>query len=497
MRASDDGYVLTLDIGTSSVRALLYDLAGNAVDDVHAQQSYALRMEEPGEVAVEPAMLMQATCLVIDEALAAAGERAARIVAVATDTFWHSLIALDEHDQPLTTVITWADTRPSAAAQELEHRLAGEAIHRRTGARLHASYWPAKLLWLSQHDPQAYERAASFVSFGEYFHRQLFGRAVCSLCMASGTGLLLTREQKWDMEQLHALGLSPERLPPLGDLDESLRGLVPAYASRWPALRDVPWFPALGDGATANVGSGCVASGRVALTVGTSSAVRVCVAPDAIEPPDGLWLYLLDARRAIFGGALSEGGNLVAWLEHTLRLEDLDTAQAAASSLPPDGHGLTVLPYLSGERSTGWHGSARATIAGLAVHTTPEEILRAGIESLAYRIAVVFRVMEKALGTSELSVIASGGTLENSPLLRQIIADAVGLPVSLLLDREASARGGALLALEALGVIDNVARIQPQIDSVTQPDSARGAIYQRAIDRQNRLYQLLLDSPGL
>src|SRR5262249_19956284 len=150
---------------------------------------------------------------------------------------------------------------------------------------------------------------AHFVSFGEYLHRRLLGRSVCSLSMASGTGLLLTEARAWDGALLAAVGLGPEQLPVFGDVPDSLEGLRREYAERWPALKDVPWLPALGDGATANVGSGCAAPGRIAVTVGTSSAVRaVTPLEGSTQAPEGLWRYLLDARRAVVGGALSEGG---------------------------------------------------------------------------------------------------------------------------------------------------------------------------------------------
>src|SRR5262249_24652005 len=200
-----------------------------------------------------------------------------------------------------------------------------------------------------------------------------------------------------------------EQLPALGDLRDGLRGLRQEYAERWSALKDVPWFPAVGDGATANVGSGCARSGCVAVTVGTSSAVRA-VAPLewSTRPTKGLWRYLLDGRRAVVGGALSEGGNLFAWMEQVLRLAPLQEAERQVTALPPDGHGLTILPYLAGERSLGWHAEARATIAGLSPGTTADELLLAGIEALAYRIAAVYRQLGQALGPVETPIV--GGT---------------------------------------------------------------------------------------
>src|SRR5436309_13798239 len=139
--------------------------------------------------------------------------------------------------------------------------------------------------------------------------------------MASGTGMLVIQEHTWDSQLQEVLGVRGEQLPQLGDLHDSITGLKPEFASRWPALQDVPWFPAIGDGAAANAGSGCATEENWAITIGTSSAMRGVVATEKeMVLPPGLWLYLLDTKRALRGGALSEGGNVFAWLSHTLQI---------------------------------------------------------------------------------------------------------------------------------------------------------------------------------
>lgn len=500
-QATDTGaattlYVLAVDVGTSSVRAALFDAAGDAVPHTIAQRQYPQLTSDEGEIAVDADVLVAATVAVIDTALALAGPLAQHIAAVATDTFWHSLVAVDSSGKALTSVITWADTRPRNAAAELRAALDQTAIHQRTGAMLHASYWPAKLRWLQQTSPDVFRAAAEYLSFGEYLHRQLVGASVCSLCMASGTGLLLTREQTWDSDLLRELGVREEQLPKLGDLGDAVRGLAPRYAGRWPTLRDVPWFPPVGDGATANVGSGCSTPSRFALTVGTTSAVRTIVPLDRVAPPAGLWLYLLDAKRAVLGGALSEGGNVFAWLEGTLRLPPLAEAESQIAALPPDGHGLTLLPYVVGERSLGWHGEARATIAGISVKTTQFDILRAGVEALAYRIGAVYERLVASVGPRDQppQLIGSGGSLLGSRLFQQIVVDVLQMPLYPSGEHEASARGAALLALESLGVLDDVAHIAPAATEPVRPNPATVAAYRRGRERQERLYHLLLGS---
>ncbi len=486
--------ILALDIGTSSVRAMLFDAGGAAIPGMVSQPSYALLTDDEGEVAVDADMLVRVVAQAIDELLALAGPLAQSIAAVATDTFWHSLVGVDENNHALMPLMTWEDTRPYQAAAELREQLDEQAIHERTGASLHASYWPARLFWLERNHLDIFNRTAQWLSFGEYLHRQLLGRSVCSLSMASGTGMLLIRQRAWDLRLAEFLHVRPEQLPALGDVRDSLQGLLPAYASRWPVLNAVPWFPAIGDGAAANAGSGAVSSDRWALTVGTSAAIRVVVSPDSVVPPQGLWLYLLDAQRGLLGGALSEGGNLFAWLEQSLRIPKLAEAEAEIAAMPPDAHGLTILPFISGERSLGWHAHAHATFSGITVRTTPLDLLRAALESEAYQLNAVYERISIALARAEQApmLIGSGGVLQGSRTFQQIIADTLGAPLHLSLEREASARGVALLALEALNVLPALADIPLDLAPPVLPDLARHAIYRQAEQRQLKLYHAIL-----
>jgi gluconokinase len=488
-------YILALDVGTSSTRTLLFDATGNPFPNVLAQRPYQLKLSNEGEVSVDPDVLVTVVEQTIDDALKMAGPLAQHIGAVALDTFWHSLMGVDADNRPLTPLILWEDTRAYEAARELGQQLDEAAVHARTGARLHASYWPAKLRWLATQVPDTFSRVKQWLSFGEYLHRRFLGRSVCSLSMASGTGMLQTRTHTWDTELMEVLDVRPEQLPHLGDLHESVQGLTPRYASAWSTLRTVPWFPATGDGAAACVGSGCASLENCSLTIGTSSAIRVVVSPEQVIPPMSLWLYLIDARRAVLGGALSEGGNLLAWLDSVLKLPMLAEAESLAAALQPDAHGLTILPFISGERSPGWHASARMTISGIQIHSSPADFLRAGMEALAYQLAVVYEQVCQTLqvGKTAPRVIGSGGALLGSMTLRQIIADTLGVAVYPSLDHEASARGAALLALEALGILPDVAQVPAHLKPPVQPDAAKYDLYRKGAERQQKLYQALLE----
>src|SRR5262245_45451856 len=379
--------ILTIDVGSSSVRAILFDSQANSVDGMSARRSYEFHTTPDGGVEIPAEVLLNLVIEVLDEIVATAGNLLSDAIAVSVSTFWHNLVGVDSESHAITPVYSWADTRSAAAAEVLRQQLHESEIHARTGCVLHPSYLPAKLLWLQQTQPQTFGKAAHWMSFGEYLYLQLLGQTICSVSMASGTGLLDQNRCVWDEELLTSLSVQPDQLSQLGDLDTYLSGLSRAYAGRWPALSRIPWLPALGDGACSNVGSGCSAQERVAIMVGTSGAMRVMWKAQQVTIPPGLWCYHADRTRFVMGGALSNGGLLFDWMRETLRVGD--RIEQDLSGMAPDGHRLTVLPFLAGERSTGWNPNARAAIVGLSLHTTPLDIMRAGLEAVAYRFAKI------------------------------------------------------------------------------------------------------------
>ncbi|MGH2617920.1 MAG: gluconokinase, partial [Thermomicrobiales bacterium] len=391
-------FVIALDAGTSSVRALAFDGAWRTIRQSEEQIKYSLETTADGSATMPAAALFDLTVRAIDGVVARLDQRAGDVAAVGSTSFWHSLMGIDGAGEPTTPVLYWADTRSAAAAAALRAELNADAVWQRTGCRLHSSYWPVKLCWLRRKEPDMVARTTRWLSFAEYALGRLCDDAAgaVTICMASGTGLLDVHTMQWDAEMLAASGLSPECLSPLVDLGPPGR-LRPDFASRWSDLAGVHWFPALGDGACANVGSGAIGPSSIALTVGTSAAVRLILPrpPDhQWSVPPGLWAYRLDRGRAVLGGALSNGGNLLRWIWNTTATGPDDEATTEAATLPPDSTGLTFLPFLAGERSPGWHDDATAVIAGLTLATRPKHLIRAGMESVAYRLADVYDALQ-------------------------------------------------------------------------------------------------------
>jgi gluconokinase len=481
---AESARVLSVDLGSSAVRAEFYDGSGTLQKDTEARLDYELEYNPDGGVAVDADELLDLVIRAIDGALERAGD--ARVSGTAMSTFWHSVIGLDRDGRPTTPVLYWADRRAASAARELRERLDEAAIHRRTGCVLHSSYWPAKLLWLSRENPEVFARTERWVSPGDYFYERFFGDSHVGTSLASATGLFDQNLRRWDEALVEALPLERTQLSPISD--EPLTGLKDEWARQWPALRDIPWFPAAGDGACSNVGSGCTRNDRLALMVGTSGAMRVLWKADSVEIPDGPWCYRADEKRFVMGGALSDGGNLVAWLRETLRLPE--ETERLLAGMKPDSHGLTFLPLLAGERGPGWADEANGTVAGLSMSTTPVEILRAAMEAVALRFALIAEIIEQA-SPGEKEVIATGGGLLGSQTWTGIMADALGRAVITSGIREASSRGAALLALERLGELE-IEDAEAPLGKVFDPDPERHEVYREALARQRRLYDAVL-----
>ncbi len=389
--------IVALDVGSSSVRAVAYDEAGVA-EPGDARLAYA----QPG------ADELVAACRAV---LAQVGEGDA----LAICCFWHSLVAVDGHDRPLTPVLTWRDLGGVSPALEPDR------YHRRTGCFDHPAFWPAKISRLREEGV----RPARYLSFGDYLLLHLAGEARSSISTASGTGLYDPNRLDWDEETLEALGVDRGQLAPVSD--EPVGGVRPA----------------LGDGACSNVGAGCTTRERAAVMIGTSAALRVVYAARAADPRPGLFLYRLDEERFCEGGALSDGGNLHAWLMRTLH----EVAGAGFAERPAAAHGLVFLPFLGGERSLGWDASRRGAIRGLSFATTPLDIAQAALEGVCYQLADVL----DALGGVE-AVVATGRALLANSDWAQIFADVLGRTVEVSAIGEGSARGAAMIALAGLGV---------------------------------------------
>ncbi len=470
------------------MRALLFDGEARQVQGIAAHRPYQVEPTADGGVEVDADDLARKAIECLTELHGELGDR--KPAAVAFDGFWHSVLGIDDHGKPVTPIIHLFDTRSAGKARELATRIDPEANHKRTGCVLHASYWPAKLLWLQENRRDAFAAAVLWISFGEYLYLQLFGEPRSSTSMVSGSGLWNQNNNDYDEPMLAQLPIKRGQLT--AQFDDPLTKLKPEYASLWPVFQGIPWFPALGDGACNNLGSGCVSPDRFALMVGTSGAMRAVIEAQQIDVPDGLWCYRVDRRRFVLGGALSNGGEVYAWMKRTLALPDEDELEAQLARMTPGSHGLTMLPFFAGERSPYWRADLRAALSGMSLATTPVDIVRASLESVALRFRQIYEILSTGIGVPR-EVIASGGALLHSAAWTQMMADSLARPVIACREEESSSRGAALLALERIGAIESIHQYPPSLGETFEPEPGHPQIYERLQREQHGLFHKLFE----
>ena len=458
-----------------------------------AQIPYNMETSDDGGVFMGADTFVSHVAACFDKALPQIPSSAAPLRAVGVTTFLHSVLGIDAQGVPVTPILNWSDTRAAETCNALRQNLDVAAIHARTGCILHPSYYPAKIVWMRDTHPALYGRVARWVSPAEYLNLRLFGLSIreirASVSIASGTGLYNHQTGDWDAALLQDIGITDASLSSICNLDMTFSGLTAAYANRWKILENVPFVPATGDAACSNIGSDCDSPDKFAINLGTSGAIRAVTRQRDIEVPFGLWHYRVDRDRSLIGTAFSDGGHLMDWLTDTLRLPPHEELLARLEAMTPCSHGLTFLPFLSGERGLNWNPTSRGAILGLTMDTDPVEIVRAAMESVALQFAGAVKRLKVVFPNTE-TIVASGGAFTHFPLWGQMIADAVGLPVNMSSEAEATSRGAAILASEVLGDT-SFSLAAATIAHTYAPNADAHARYADALDKMNENYYRL------
>lgn len=488
-------FTVAIDLGTSSARVVMYDAQARAIEWFEERTPYQMIATPDGGVEIEADILIDIISSTLDKFLQTTNgvipDFKESIKCVAFSCFWHSVLGIDSNGNAITPLYNWSDTRSSEDTKTYAKQLGFDHIHQATGAIPHASYYSGKILWLRRTNPERYNKVAKWVSISEYFYLKLFGQLKVSVSIASGTGLFNPNQLVWNDEILNHLGISQEKLSPIANDSDYFTEMNAQYAKRWASLNSTLWFPAYGDGGCSNIGSGCYSRDTIALNLGTSGAMRVCFESNQVKIPNGLWCYRANEQYSLLGGALSNGGDVFAWCKKTLQLDEVMILEMQIAEMIPDLHGLTVLPFFSGERSTGWHDSARAAILGMNLSTRPIDILQASLEAITYRFAAIYERLKNE-ASPDAKIIVSGGAVLNSRVWTQMIADVMGIPVSSSAVEEASSRGAALIAMKSAGLIDNFDSVTHPIGNDFTPDMQKHEIYKIGRERHEKFYKKIL-----
>jgi gluconokinase len=468
------GTVVGVDIGTTSAKAAAFGADG-AMGHL-ADVAYPLHEPRPGWAVQDPARVADAVVDVLRRTL----ERTPDAAGASFSSAMHSLVGLDAGGQPVTDLLTWADTRATAQAERLRSERPG--LHARTGTPLHPMAPLVKLCWLREEKPETFARVARWCGIKELVLQRLTGEWVMDQSCGSGTGLMDLSTLDWDPEALEVAGVRAEQLPALVET---------VHVLDW----EVPIVVGAGDGPLANLGLGAVRPGVAAVSIGTSGALRVVVEDAGVDERGRVFCYALTPGRWAVGGAINNGGVVLQWAGEALA-PDLgphheDELLALAAEVPPGSDGLVMLPYLLSERAPHWSAVPRGAYVGLARAHGRGHLVRAAIEGVCLQLALVLASVRDA-GFRVREIRATGG-FARSPLWRQILADALAMAVGFPEGHEGSAFGAALVGMEALGLIDTieVASELVTIRDVVEPDPQAAAVYARRLPIFDGLYDAL------
>jgi gluconokinase len=493
-----DRYIIGIDIGTTSTKAVLFTLAGQAVQQ--ASIEYPLYSPTSATAEQDPDEIFLAVLKTIQQVVQTSKAKPGEIVCLSFSSAMHSLILVNHDDRPLTRSITWADNRSAAWAEFLKQSGQGHAVYLRTGTPIHPMSPLVKLLWLRQDQPDLFQQAARFVSIKEYVFFRLTRRYVVDHSIASATGLLNLSRLEWDSEALEIAGIQPAQLSELVSTTYLLKPIQTEFAAMMGISPETPIVMGASDGVLSNLGVGAIEPGVFATTIGTSGAIRAVVDRPVTDPQQRLFCYALTENHWVIGGAVNSGGITLRWVRDQLADTEVSIAKQRdqdpyellmqhAEEIPPGSDGLLFHPYLLGERSPLWNANARGSFFGLTLNHTRAHITRSVLEGILFNLLIVLQALEDFAGAAK-RIQATGG-FARSALWRQMMADIFNREITIPAQHESSCLGATILGLYALHHIDSLTVSAGMIGETLrhQPIAAHTAQYQQLFP----LYQRLLN----
>jgi xylulokinase len=489
--ASGDVF-LGLDIGTSSIKAVLIDADQRLLDEA----SVALSLSRPHPLWSEQNPADWANG--VQEAVAAirrnAPEAFARLAGVGLSGQMHGAVLLDGADRVLRPAILWNDGRSFAECAELERRLPD--FRERAGNIAMPGFTAPKLLWVARREPETFQATTRVLLPKDYVRLTLSGDHVSEMSDASGTLWLDIARRRWDEDLLAATGLGLTHMPRLVEGSATSAFLSPEMASRWGlAGRKIAIAGGAGDNAAAAVGVGAVAAGQGLVSLGTSGVIFAVTDRFAALPERTLhaFCHALPGRWHGMAVMLSAASSL-SWIAGILgRKDDINglvaEAEAFARSADNVASAPLFLPYLSGERTPHNDPAATGLFAGLRAEHGADALIFAVMEGVAFTFADGVDVLGEAGARPTSTMIVGGGA--RSGFWGQMIADATGLTIDLAEGAEAGAAlGAARLAMLAAGAGDEAAICRrPAVHRNFRPDADRAALSVPRLQRYRALYR--------
>jgi xylulokinase len=470
------GLVLGIDSSTTATKAVLVDESGGVRGIGVAEYSFAV--PRPLWSEQDPGLWWDGTVAAVRSVLASTGVTGADIEAIGLTGQMHGAVLLDEAGAVLRPAILWNDQRTSAECDAIRRSVGPERLVSITGNDALTGFTAPKLVWVREHEPDAWRRIAHVLLPKDYVRLRLTGEYAVDKADGAGTLLFDLAARDWSTEILSALEIDPAWMPRTWEGPE-ITGSITAEAATATGLRPgTPVVAGGGDQAANAVGVGAVVPGVVALSLGTSGVVFATTDAPLFEERGRVhaFCHAVPGRWHMMSVMLSAAGSL-RWFRDALAPgEEFADLAAIAAEVPAGSDGLWFLPYLSGERSPYPDPFARGAFVGLTLAHDRRHLTRAVLEGVAFGLRDGLDLMVGAGMAPPAQIRASGGGTA-SGLWRQILADVLGAEIATVNTVEGAAYGAGLLAAVGAGWYPSVEAAAASLVTATPaaspgPDSA-------------------------
>lgn len=441
-----------IDIGTTSIKTLAINDDGQEI----GRRSFHLEMihHEEGAAEQDPVAVYHAVLMALSVLVPQIKRKGYTIRQVGFSSAMHSLFLVSIDGKPISRAMTWMDNRAKKHAQQLWVSEEGKSIYTRTGTPIHPMSPLAKLIWLRKEHPDLFGQAARFVSLKEWIWYQWFQVWEVDASIASATGLYNLDQQVWDQQALTCAGIAPEQLSKIVPTTYIRNGIQNQQMLDLGFDSETIFNIGASDGILANLGLGAIGKDVMAITIGTSCALRMGSSKPITDITTRSFCYVLDQEKFIVGGPSNSGGIVVERLYQQILggfNQDLGQMLELAGKVDPQEE-LICLPYMAGERAPLWNADAKAAWIGLQLHHTHAHVLRAAVEGILFNAYwIASHLFEKVGRPAKL--VASGGLLQ-VPWVRQVLAHIFNIPVEYREEGDASTMGAMVLAEIAAGIRD-------------------------------------------
>ena len=467
-------YILALDQGTSSSRAIVFDHEGNICSV--AQMEFTQYFPKPGWVEHNPMEIWSSEAAVIAEAITKLGINGKSLAAIGITNQRETTIVWDaETGAPVYNAIVWQDRRTSAFCDELKAQGLVDKIREKTGLIIDAYFSGTKIKWILDNVPGAREKAlAGQLRFGtvdSWLVWQLTRGEVhvTDVTNASRTMLFNIHTLEWDQELLDLLGIPSSMMPAVKSSSE-----VYGHTKTTIFAHEVPIAGIAGDQQSALFGQMCIEPGSVKNTYGTGCFLLMNTGSKPILSQNNLLTTVAwkigDCVNYALEGSIFVGGSVVQWLRDGLGIIRSSSEIEALAASVPDNGGVYFVPALTGMGAPYWDQYAHGVICGITRGTTSAHIARAALEGIAFQTMDIVHAMEKDAGVPLAELKVDGGASRNN-LMMQFQADILGACVVRPQVTETTAMGACYLAGLAVGYWNSLDEIkaQWQVERCFQP----------------------------